>query len=114
MTRKTLTTLFAFTLLLAAPALFAATPAADAPVVAELDAPSCDGAAVLDADGDSDADRELLEELLSISPSDPSNRSEDSGICCNSSSQCPTISGYAKRCSSGSCTSAWTCLYRKL
>lgn len=35
----------------------------------------------------------------------------DSGICCSSSSACPTVSGYIKRCSSGSCTSKSTCLY---
>ena len=38
----------------------------------------------------------------------------DSGVCCSSSSQCQSISGYSKRCSRASCPSAYTCLYTRL
>jgi hypothetical protein len=39
----------------------------------------------------------------------------DSGVCCSSSSSCQSISGYAKRCGSGSCSSGpYSCLYTRL
>lgn len=38
----------------------------------------------------------------------------DSGVCCSSSSGCQSISGYSKRCSSGSCPTKNTCLYNRL
>jgi len=37
---------------------------------------------------------------------------EDSGICCTSSTQCPNVSGYAKKCDIASC--GRSCLYRRL
>lgn len=56
----------------------------------------------------------LLEEILRNRPEDPVYKAIDSGECCTSSSQCPSVSGYSKRCSSGSCPSAYTCLYTRL
>ena len=38
----------------------------------------------------------------------------DSGVCCYTSSGCSSVSGYSKRCGSGSCTSRGTCLYTRL
>ena len=63
---------------------------------------------------DEDERESTLEEILAQSPADPQTKAIDSGICCSTSSQCPSVSGYAKWCSSGSCTSNKTCLYRRL
>jgi hypothetical protein len=38
----------------------------------------------------------------------------DSGVCCSSSTGCQSISGYSKRCGSGSCPTRNTCLYVRL
>lgn len=109
-------TFLALCLVFATGAAFAAQPAT-APAAPE--APACSSAAadlpvVADQDQSDDGAPASLEDLLSTSPENPVTRAIDSGICCTSSSQCPSVSGYAKRCSSGSCTSAYSCLYRRL
>jgi hypothetical protein len=91
---------------LGAPAL------ADAP--AECPAPILDQAAAQSVVLDEDERESTLEEILAQSPADPQTKAIDSGICCSTSSQCPSASGYAKWCSNGSCTSNKTCLYRRL
>ncbi len=92
---------------------FAAPAVADAPE-------QCSTPVVLDHAGgesvvlDEDERESTLEEILAQSPADPQTKAIDSGICCSTSSQCPSVSGYAKWCSNGSCTSNKTCLYRRL
>ena len=50
--------------------------------------------------------------MLPDDPSKPIFVWEDSGICCTSSTQCPNVSGYAKKCDIASC--GRSCLYRRL
>lgn len=50
--------------------------------------------------------------LLPEDPSKPIFVWEDSGICCTSSTACPNVSGYAKKCDIASC--GRSCLYRRL
>lgn len=55
-----------------------------------------------------------LEDLLADLTPDTSTGAIDSGICCSSSSDCDDVSGYYKRCSSGSCNNGpYSCLYRR-
>lgn len=96
---------------LAAPAFADAPVQCSSPLALSSSTPASGQGAATDDHNDRG---KTLEKILAESPQDPQTKSIDSGICCTSKSQCPTVSGYAKRCSSGSCWSAYTCLYRPL
>lgn len=92
---------------------FAGMAWAEAPQCAsDFVAPVAEDIELSPAEGE--AEDPVLEQILADSPEEPLTKAIDSGICCSSSSSCPTASGYAKWCSSGSCPSQNTCLYRRL
>ena len=92
--------------------LFAAPVLAEEPAAPE--APGLIDFAALTAKATQDTNPAEPEQpaMLPEDPSKPIFVWEDSGICCTSSTACPNVTGYAKKCDIASC--GRSCLYRRL
>lgn len=102
---------FAAALILVLAVLFAAPVLAEQPAAPETPG-LIDFEALTKAAQDASPAESEEPAMLPEDPSKPVFVWEDSGICCTSSTACPNISGYAKKCDIASC--GRSCLYRRL